>query len=524
MTVQLPSADQVRASILADSLRDFMRAAWPLVEQREFQSNWHIDAIAEHLEAVSRRDIKRLIINIPPRTMKSLSVGVFWPTWEWLTRPFTQFMFASYAQRLTTRDSLKCRRLIESIGGRREGGTILERHGYQGLLRLLAQDWQLTEDQREKLKFENTDFGYRLATSIGGTGTGEGGDILVVDDPHKADEAESEVERENVLDWFDGTLSTRLNDPSTGAVVLVMQRLHEKDATGHMLTQGGWEHLCLPMEYEPDHPYRWPDDPRTEPGELLWPQRYPRPEVDQLKTQLGGYRSAGQLQQRPAPAEGFMFKRQDFRYWSTADGRIGDRYFVLHDDSETVRRFDTGYCPVFQTADIAASDKTTADFTVVATWALTPESDLILLDVDRQHFETMQVKQFLARCNVKWNGCPQYVESFGAGRVPLRQMRDDGYAARGLKREEGTSMDKIARAMTAIARYEAHKIFHPIHPEFDLAAYETELTTFPNGAHDDQVDAVSYAARLARRLAGKDAKPLGSSRRPIAGGVLGERF
>ena len=122
----------------------------------------------------------------------------------------------------------------------------------------------------DKQRFENSRTGYRIATSVGGVATGEGGDRVVCDDPHKADEAQSDVTRESVLEWWDGTMSTRLNQPRTGAMVVVMQRLHESDLTGHLAEQGGFEHLCLPAEFEPSHPFLWPDDPRTEPGELLW--------------------------------------------------------------------------------------------------------------------------------------------------------------------------------------------------------------------------------------------------------------
>lgn len=508
----LPSADLLKAELCADSLKDFIPETWPLAETRPFKSNWHIDVIAEHLEAVSRGEILRLIINIPPRHMKSLGVGVFWPTWEWLRRPETQFMFGSYAQRLTTRDSLKCRRIIEYMGGQREG-TLIQRVGYQGLLELLHSEWELLADQREKMKFENTEFGYRLATSIGGTGTGEGGDILVVDDPHKADEVESEVERENVIDWFDGTLSTRLNDPTTGRVVLVMQRLHELDATGHLLEQGGWTHLCLPAEYEPEHPFVWPDDPRTKPGELLWPEHFNKAALDGLKKSLK-HRSAGQLQQRPAPAEGIMFKRSDFRYY-----RIGPDGYELGDEHRAV---PLGEVTRFQTLDAAASDKTTADYTVVSTWVASRHRELILIDVERQQFESLDVPGFVQRVNEKHGRPPIWIETLGAGRAIWKHLQRLSFHALALKPEQGIQLDKIARAFSAIAAYQDHKIFHPVDAPW-LEPFERELTTFPNAAHDDQVDTVSYAARLLPVLS-VDEQVREPSYRPLSAGIMKERF
>jgi hypothetical protein len=249
----LPRYSELEAERLRRSLPRFVRSAWPLLEPAtQFREGWHLDALCEALEAVARGELRRLIINVPPRHMKSLAAAVFFPCWLWLSRPEARLLYASYSQALSIRDSLKCRRLIEADGTAGEG-TLLERLGYRGLLLLLGEDWGLAGDQRAKQRFENSRTGYRLATSVGGTATGEGGDLLVIDDPHKADEVESEVRREAVLDWHDATMATRLNDPQPGAEVVIMQRLHERDLTGHLLEQGGFELLCLPAEYEPGH-------------------------------------------------------------------------------------------------------------------------------------------------------------------------------------------------------------------------------------------------------------------------------
>jgi hypothetical protein len=177
------SLDEVEAELCRKCLGEFVAQAWPVVEPGcPYVPNWHIQAIVAHLEAVSRGEIQRLIINIPPRHMKSLAVAVFWPCWVWLTCPATRFLYASYSQQLSNRDSMRCRRLIESRGRRtsvRDGeteGTLLERVGYQGLLALLEDEpWRLAGDQNAKQRFENTQSGYRIATSVGGTATGEGG-------------------------------------------------------------------------------------------------------------------------------------------------------------------------------------------------------------------------------------------------------------------------------------------------------------------------------------------------------------
>lgn len=280
-------------------LRLFIEQAWPVVEPATpFVPGWHIDAIAEHLEAVTGGEIRNLVINMPPRHMKSLTVSVFWPVWEWLSAPSRRWLFASYALSLSIRDSLKCRRLIESPWFRRRW----------------SDRFQLTSDQNVKARFDNDATGYRIATSVGGAATGEGGDRIVVDDPHNIQEAESDAVRSSTLTWWDEVMSTRLNDPKTGAKVIVMQRCHERDLAGHVLEQGGYEHLCLPAEYDGRRMVTaigW-SDPRRQPGELLWPARYGRAEIDALKRALGSYGTAGQLEQRPAPRGGGLFQRTWF--------------------------------------------------------------------------------------------------------------------------------------------------------------------------------------------------------------------
>lgn len=289
--------------------------------------NWHIDCIAEHLEAVSHGLIQNLVINIPPRHEKSLNVAVFWPCWVWATRPSFRWLFSSYAQTLSTRDSVKCRSIIRSPWYQQRWGKV----------------FQLTSDQNVKHRFENNRTGVRIATSVGGVGTGEGGDILVVDDPHNVLEGESELKRAETLRWWGETMTTRLNDPETGGKVIVMQRVHEKDLTGHVLAQGGYHHLCLPARYEPtvqiETGIGW-TDPRTSEGELLWPERFSEEVLSEMEVELGPYAAAGQLQQRPAPRRGGLFDSSDFkvqeevpagvvlwvRYWDKAGTAGGGAY------------------------------------------------------------------------------------------------------------------------------------------------------------------------------------------------------
>ncbi|MFQ5840694.1 MAG: phage terminase large subunit, partial [Candidatus Methylomirabilales bacterium] len=302
----------VERELCQRSLAEFQRRAWHVVEPATKRlDNWHIDAICDHLEAVTRGEIQNLVINIPPRCEKSLNVAVFWPAWVWTFWPESRWSFFSYEQKLSTRDSLKCRRVIQSSW-------------YQ---RLWGHKFELTSDQNVKLRFENDRTGFRMASSIAGMGTGEGGDFIVADDPHKVKEAESELIREGVLEWWDQTMSTRADVPTRVRRVIVMQRVHERDLAGHVLETGRWEHLCIPMEYDGERSRTVLDfkDPRNSEGELLWPERFPAEALAPIKEELGPYGTAGQLQQRPSPRRGGMFDRESFvsiDYRAIAPGQI----------------------------------------------------------------------------------------------------------------------------------------------------------------------------------------------------------
>ena len=232
----------------------------------------------------------------------SLSVGVFWPAWVWTRQPSFRWLFAAYAQTLSTRDSLKCRRVIQSPWYQANWGDKVT----------------LTTDQNVKTRFENDATGYRIATAVDGVATGEGGDVVVVDDPHNVKKAISDqVRKATNREWWDQAMSTRLNDKQTGAFVIMMQRLHEDDLTGHVLAQDrGYEHLMLPARFEPKRKCMVEstgfEDPRTEEGELLWPGHMREEDLQEIEADLGPYGTAGQMQQRPAPRTGGQFERDWF--------------------------------------------------------------------------------------------------------------------------------------------------------------------------------------------------------------------
>lgn len=303
----LPSLLDVERELCARSLYEFARRAWNVLEPgREFKDNWHIHAICDHLQAVSDGHIKRLVINIPPRHMKSLLVSVIWPVWDWLRHPTRRFLSCSYKQALSVRDALASRRLIQSPWFQSRFGHI----------------FKMTDDQNQKARYENDKTGYRIAVSSVAGAVGEGGDILSADDPMDSNEMRSAAYLEAFGIWWNEVWSTRLNDPNSGAMVLTMQRLSEADVCASVLEAGGWEHLMLPAEYEPARACSTSlgfSDPRTEDGELLWPNRIDRQALNALKKTLGSYGAAGQLQQRPAPRGGGIIKRDGYRFIDRAD-------------------------------------------------------------------------------------------------------------------------------------------------------------------------------------------------------------
>lgn len=293
------SALAVEREVLEVSLSEFVRRAWHVVEPAEdYVHGWHVDALCEHLEALHRLEIRNLVINVPPRYMKSLSVCVFFPAWVWTREPSAQFLTTSYKQKFANRDAERMRRLVKSGWWQRRWGDL----------------FRFRSTQDAKTHFENTAGGHRVTFGVG-TGTGEGGDYVIVDDPHDVRKAESPGRRRDVRHWWDEVMSTRLNDPATGRKIIVMQRVHEDDLTAHVLQKGGWEHLMIPTEYEPDRHCRtsigW-EDPRSEPGELAWPERFPREAVEERKRSLKAYGASAQLQQRPTTREGGLFEADWF--------------------------------------------------------------------------------------------------------------------------------------------------------------------------------------------------------------------
>lgn len=437
------------------SLAEFAKHCWHIVEPATpYKHGWHIDAICEHLEAVTSGDIRNLVINMPPRHMKSMLVSVFWPVWVWTTDPSARWLFSSYAQSLSIRDSLKCRRILESSWYRSFWPHV-----------------KLVTDQNQKARFENTATGYRVSTSVGGAATGEGGRYIVCDDPHKVGDSDSQRVREQVLDWWSEEMSTRGNDPKTVAKVIVAQRVHEDDLCGHVLKQGGYEHLCLAAEFDGHRSKTslgW-KDPRENDGDLLWEDRFGREELDELKQRLGSYAAAAQLQQRPAPAGGGLFQDSWWKFWSD---------------------FPASMDEIIQSWDMSFKGGKGGSYVVCQVWGRIG-GQFYLLDQLRKRMSFPETQSAFKEMYARWpNVSAILVEDKANGPAIIDSLKGQipGIIA---VTPEGS---KISRASAVSAVIEAGDVFVPEPKDYPwVMEFLQECGSFPVGPNDDMVDAMTQA-------------------------------
>ncbi len=466
-----------------------------------------MDAECEHLEAVSRGQIEKLALLVPPGTGKSLLVTL-WEAWEWTWRPEGRWLCASYDQDLSTRDSLKCRSLIQSGWYQARWGEI----------------FRLTDDENRKTYFSNDKKGWRLATSIGGHGTGEHPDRIVYDDLLSAQQAESEAERQGVRSWLNGTMSTR--GAARGVrTVLIMQRLHEEDPAAHLLSQGGWESLVLPMRYEPNRMsvtcLGW-SDPRKVEGEWLVPARYSEEVVAAIEKKLGPYNSASQLQQRPAPASGGLFQRTWWKFWIPRyEPGVEPLPAVRNKDGyeHTVKQLPESFEEQIQSWDCNFKDELQAtrkgqlpDPVAGGCWGR-DGSDIYLLDlVNRQMGIEETADQITAMMGRFPGAITKLIEDKANGPAVMQLLRRNvpgltpvtpqGNKMQRVVTAAATDRDRDARALSAVALVHAGNVYLP-HPAICPQVWEfiEQFSTFPNAAHDDMVDMTSQAlARLQRRI------------------------
>lgn len=482
---------EIEQSLAEERLNSYTRLLWPVIEPgRECIDGWAMDAISEHLEAVTAGHIRRLLINVPPGFRKSLQTCVFWPSWEWGPRRMAdlRYLFIGYRGQLTVTNNQKLRRIVES-----------------DMYRRLWPHVSLVDDQNTKSFFENTKTGFALATSIGGTVMGKRGDRAVLDDPNNTKETDSEARLDEAVQFVSEVLPTRVNDPETFAQVTIMQRTGERDVAGHFLANNLVDcHLCIPMEWRKGHPYiAYPErvtaigwcDPRTEDGELAFPERFSRESVEQLKKEMeawgGDYAVAGQLDQLPIPRGGGLFQEE----WFT---RVVDLDEVPS-GGVTVRGWD-----------LAGTKGKNSPFTASTKIKLT-RGELYLMDVTNERIDAAQLEDYIAAICMADEAdtiidVPQDPGQAGKAQVSslARKLHGRTYV---YSPETGS---KETRAMPIASQARAKNLVLVRAPW--NRTFVNQAKTFPRGQFKDIIDALSrtYARLLKRpRYAGHDGGELG---------------
>ena len=455
---------KLKAELYRKSFYEFSLEAFKTLHNgQELTPNWHIKLLCDRLQVEAERIVnggertKHLLINVPPRTLKSELVNVFFSVYCWILKDSIQFISSSYSASLSIVLSTQSRRLIES-----------------DWFRLHFPDVHLSKDENTKSRFTTPNGGLRYSTSTGGTITGMGGDIIVIDDPQNPQLARSEVERENANRFFNETLRSRLNNPDKGVFIVIMQRLHENDLTGMLLSKepNNWEHICLPAELS-DNVLPIELNKFYVDG-LLFPQRLSKSVLDGFKTGLGSYGYSGQYSQLPSPSEGGIFKGQWFNIIKQLPAGL------LMDSLKWDYYLDTAY-----------TNKQENDATAMLACAF-HNNELYIRDVRavRMEFpELIKEIQLFTSINGYTNRSRIYVEPKASGKSIVQMLKRS--TGLNIMEDKPPTQDKISRASSVSAFVESGRV-NLLDGRY-IDAFLNELKAFPNGSHDDQVDILIMA-------------------------------
>lgn len=452
----------LEAETIRRSFREFIKPAWQALEpDTPLLWNWHIDCLAEHLEAVSYGQINRLLINIPPRFLKSRICTTMWPCWEWTNWPHYSYLFSSYAQELS-RDHSRDRRDIITSPWYQERWPFIK----------------IRDDQGEIIHFRNTKGGTMFSRGTAGTSTGKGGRRVIVDDPHNVKKAESDKERETTLKDFQRNLNTRLNNPKTDAIVVVMQRLHEKDVSGAILKDiGGYTHLCLPLEAPRRTVIVFPRSGRKvtrKEGDLLHEARIGRDEMKTLKATMLNYAFSGQYQQDPIPRGENLFPADGWRFYDPLNPP-----HPLVTAQQWVQSWDMAF----------KSTKASA-FVVGQVWCRWG-ANRFLIDQVRKRMSFKETIKAVIALSEKWPlATAKLIEDKANGPAVIDTLKDrvPGIIA---WNPEG---DKPARAEAYAVYHEAGNLWIPTKESTPwVEEFIAEHERCPNGEFWDQIDAAGQA-------------------------------
>ncbi len=466
MTSRIELLDRVLAE---RSLAEFVHQAWEVLEPNTpYLENWHHGLLVEALEAVANGELRKLIVNLPPRYGKSLLVSVFFPCWMWLRAPSERFLFASYSAQLATKHSVDRRALIQSPWYAERWGSVVK----------------LADDVNQKAWFSNTQRGHMIATSVNASAIGFGGNFLVCDDLINPEQANSDLERAAALDWFDRTYSTRLDDKKIGRQIIVEQRTHANDLTGHVLAENDWYRIALAAIAERKTIIVFPrshTERVREEGDILWPAREGPAELEAAKLRMGLPAFNAQCQQAPTALSGNLFKEE----WLRQSYRTIPRVF----DGGVVLSLDTAY-KTSSTSDFSAA--------VVVGHLKHPHGEhapgFYLLWAWQSRCEFPDLVKMTVSLAEQWGVNATLIEDAASGPSLIQSLQHEtSLAVIPVK----VDSDKRTRATAVTPLLESRRLFLPETGPW-IETLKTQLTSFPQGVHDDLVDALSQALNYLR--------------------------
>lgn len=436
-------------AILRSDIKSFICKVFDTINPGISISNaWYIDLMADYLEEVIKGKHKRLIINIPPRCLKSICISVALPAWMLGADPSKRIIVASYSQALSTKHSLDCR-------------AIMQTKWYKELFPHTI----LSTTCNTKTKFMTSKYGFRLATSVGGSITGEGADILIVDDPHNPTFIHSDKLRTKTYNWFEQTFTSRLNDQNKGAIIVVMQRLHEKDLSSYLQKKQNWKLLKIPAISKHDQEfisskksYIFKKDTSID------PLRLPLTLLDKLKQEIGIANFKAQYLQEPEKATCGMLKKSEIKFY------------------EDLPTFEA----IYQSWDTAIKVNHSSDYSVCTTWGVY-QNRYYLIDLLSDKLEYSYLKDAMIRLARKWQPKMILIEDKASGQSLIQDLKLANFHNILPKKPK---TDKITRFASILPFFTLEQIFLPKESTWTSEIIQ-QITSFPDTTHDDIVDSIS---------------------------------
>jgi len=504
----IATAKKILKEAAEESFFSFFKQCWRLIEREKFTPGWHIEAMAEHCEAVYHRQITKLLINIPPRSSKSILVSVAFPAWVWIKDPSERFLCLSYAEKLAEEHSRTCRDIIQSSWYQENWGDL----------------YTLRGDKNTKLTYVNSETGRRISASMDGVATGFGGSFVILDDPNNLKEIHSKARREAVNRVYKQAIRSRENQPGKTRWIAVAQRGHEADLSATLLSEGDWEHLMIQQEFDPMRRVYtcigW-TDPRTERGELMCPKRFTREKLDLEKSGdgMGSYNYAAQHQQDPRPSSGGCFERQNFRWYTTRNEGFWCKDVALLcglDEPVYVESVWTGvpaglkhpFEALVTSWDLAVKGNPTSSWSVGGCWGRTARKHHLglgyfLWDMVRKRVEYGGQKEMFAAMAEKHPAANlHYVEDKALGPALVSEMKSSFSGIVAVDPRVHGSKEQRARAVSPLVN-DGRLVWLP-HPNEApwVRAVLDEVSSFPLSASNDIVDMMSQVLMKLRLAAG----------------------